>query len=77
MRREVLERAGYRCARCQKAGRMEVDHVVSLQRGGKALDSANLQALCVSCHIAKTRSETRPPRTPAEDAWSALVDALR
>jgi len=35
----------------------EVDHIVPLNRGGKRLDSANLQSLCKSCHSRKTANE--------------------
>jgi len=49
------------CAECQRSGRVaaaeQVDHVIPLAEGGAALDSANLQALCMSCHSAKTARE--------------------
>lgn len=32
----------------------QVDHVISRRRGGADLDAANVQALCASCHSAKT-----------------------
>lgn len=41
---------------CRNLAR-EVDHVVSLERGGAAFDSNNLQALCTSCHARKTARE--------------------
>jgi 5-methylcytosine-specific restriction endonuclease McrA len=31
-----------------------VDHIVPRRRGGADLDPANVQALCASCHSAKT-----------------------
>lgn len=55
----VLDRDGWRCRR---VGRMEVDHVVPLDRGGDPWDMANLQTLCRGCHIAKTAAENRRPR---------------
>ena len=76
VRRAVLDRDGFRCRRCGKAGRMEVDHLVPLDRGGDPWDLANLQALCRSCHFAKTAAERRRPDTPGEAAWRAFVREL-
>ena len=50
-------------------GRMEVDHVIPLDKGGDPWDLANLQALCRDCHIKKTRRENRRTPTPAEKRW--------
>ena len=74
VRAAVLDRDGWRCQRCGKAGRLEVDHVIPLHDGGDPWDPANLQALCVPCHRDKTRSETRPD-DPGRAAWRALVSA--
>ena len=54
---------------------MEVDHILPLFRvpHQDPYDPANLQALCRTCHIAKTRRENRRPLTPAEQAWRELV----
>lgn len=41
-----------RCADCA-APATEVDHIISLRRGG-ANDAANLRALCKPCHARKT-----------------------
>ena len=73
VRRIVFERDGWRCVECGRAGRLEVDHVVPLKRGGDQLALDNLQALCRACHIEKTRRENRRPPTPAEAAWRRLV----
>ena len=55
VRRAVFNRDGYRCKACSKAGRLECDHVVPLDRDPKqdpyAIDG--LQALCRGCHIEK------------------------
>ena len=75
-RRAVFERDGWRCVECGKAGRLECDHVVPLDRGGDPWDPDNLQTLCRSCHIAKTREENRRPLTEAEVAWRALVTEM-
>lgn len=49
------------CATCLKAGRIVesqvVDHIISIKNGGDEWEEANLQALCVPCHNAKTVRE--------------------
>ena len=80
IRRMVLERDGYRCQRCGKAGRLEVDHVVALHRGGDAYAMANLQALCAfPCHSAKSLRENprRRPVSAERIAWQGVVAALK
>ena len=71
----VLERDGWRCRKCGRAGRLECDHVVPLQRepGQEPYDPNGLQTLCRACHLAKTTTENRRPFTPAEAAWRELV----
>ena len=76
VRRAVLERDGYRCVKCGKAGRLEVDHIQPLHKGGAPWDPANLQSLCRDCHIGKTRSENYRPMTPDEAAWRRLVSEM-
>ena len=73
VRRLVFVRDGWRCVMCGRAGRLECDHVIPLDRGGDPWDSNNLQTLCRSCHIAKTADENRREPTPAESAWRELV----
>ena len=60
VRRAVFERDDYRCVMCGRAGRLECDHITPLERepGQDPCDPNGLQALCRSCHIAKTRRET-------------------
>ena len=55
------------------ASRLECDHIQPLQRGGDPYDLGNLQALCKTCHISKTRRENRRPGTPAERRWWKLM----
>ena len=58
VRRRVLQRDGYRCQHCGRAGRLEVDHIACALRTAEAeLALDNLQALCRECHGAKTRRE--------------------
>lgn len=56
-RREALDRDGWRCVKCGKAGRLQVDHIQPLREGGDGYRLDNLQAICVSCHIDKTWAE--------------------
>ena len=74
-RRKVLRRDGWRCRSCRKYGN-EADHIQPLHRGGAEYDMGNLQCLCRSCHIEKTRGEWSGPRDPAREAWAALVREL-
>ena len=71
IRATVLERDNWRCRSCSAFGD-EVDHVTPLHECGEPYDEANLQTLCRTCHIAKTRRENERP-DPARDAWRALV----
>ena len=57
-RQMVLRRDLYRCQKCGRGGRLEVDHVWPLWAGGEDRDS-NLVTLCVPCHSIKTRHERR------------------
>ena len=50
--------------------------MVALERGGSS-DTGNLQSLCRSCHIAKTRGEhDRRVKSPEQLAWQKLVAEL-
>ena len=71
VRRLALDRDGWRCQTCGKAGRLEVDHIRPLQHEGELFDLANLATLCVSCHWLKTSAEMgyRQPG-PEQVAWS-------
>ena len=78
VRRAVFERDGWRCVMCGRAGKLEVDHIVPMQRepGQDPYDPNGLQSLCRECHVEKTRRENRRPLTPAEAAWRTLVSEL-
>ena len=75
VRLAVLDRDGWRCCACGLYGN-EVDHVVPLDRGGAAFDFGNLQTLCRTDHIQKTREENTRPPTPAEAAWREMIAAI-
>ena len=72
VRRRVLARDNWRCQECKGYGN-ECDHVVPLHKGGAVYDLANLQCLCVSCHIQKTRGENCRPPTVEETKWREFV----
>lgn len=71
-RRAALRRAGYRSELSGLAGKLEVDHVVPLHRGGDPYSLDNLQVLTRVEHIRKTAAENRKPDRE-RDAWRALV----
>ena len=64
VRLHVLDIGGWSCAKCGKSGRLEVDHIKPLDDGGAVYDLGNLQSLCRSCHISKTRGEQGGRETP-------------
>ena len=76
-RRAALDRDGWRCQQCGRAGRLEVDHIRPIFEGGPVYELANLQALCVACHVRKSRADAGlPAETPFRDGWRRLVAEL-
>lgn len=69
-RRQILERDGWRCTECGKAGRLEVHHVVSRSAGGAVYDPDNCRTLCRRCHIGTHQQ----PETPAKRRWTELIN---
>ena len=45
VRRQVLDRDGWRCAECSAYGN-ELDHIQPIDKGGAVWDLSNLQVLC-------------------------------
>ena len=64
-------RAGYRCARCHGAGRLEVHHQHPVHLGGAEHDPANVSVLCRPCHLITHRAEHRT--SIARSAWRREV----
>lgn len=56
VRRQILERDGYRCRCCGASDKLAADHIVPICEGGDG-SVANGQTLCSKCHAAKTREE--------------------
>ena len=74
LRRHILARDSWTCQACGKLlGMAQVDHVVPVVKGGAVFDPANLQAICVSCHIAKTRVDKGQLPDPEREAWARYV----
>ena len=59
LRLEVLDRDKWACVRCGRRGRLEVDHRISMNRGGDPYDLENLACLCRQCHFDKTALENK------------------
>ena len=76
LRRRILDRDGWRCRECGRAGRLEVDHVKRVQDGGAWWDEANLWALCRNHHFRKSARELARPVSPEAQAWRDLVAEL-
>ena len=55
-RKKILDRDNWTCAKCGDYGN-EVDHITPISQGGDYWSLDNLQVLCSSCHIEKTRCE--------------------
>ena len=66
MRLKVLDRDGWACTACGRAGRLEVDHRVRMEDGGAVYDLDNLQSLCRECHFRKSQEERMGKPTPQE-----------
>ena len=76
VRRRVLDRDGWRCVTCGKAGRLECDHKVPMFRlaeGADPYDLDNLQTLCRKCHLSKTFGELSKSKVQKGLEWDALV----
>jgi len=75
----VLERDGFKCRYCGKnRDRLEIDHIEPVRlRPDLAYDPANCQALCPSCHSAKTHVEVgRKPPAYDRQGWRKAVADL-
>ena len=70
LRRKILVRDGWECQACGKLlGMAQVDHIKPVFQGGAAFDPENLQVLCVSCHVAKTRIDKGQLPDVEREAW--------
>lgn len=80
VRIKALTRDGYACVKCGKRGRLEVDHIVPVARGGLPYDLDNLQTLCRPCHFAKTAKElqrlNRDSLPQEQQKWAEFIETL-
>ena len=70
VRRQVFARDRWRCVDCGRAGRLECDHVIPLDRGGDPWALDNLATRCRRCHVDKTAGENCRELTPAQRRWA-------
>jgi 5-methylcytosine-specific restriction endonuclease McrA len=49
LKRQALERDGFRCLRCNGATELTTDHIIPVAKGG-ATNLDNLQTLCRGCN---------------------------
>ena len=75
LRRRALDRDGWRCVKCSKAGRLECDHIVRLEDGGERFDPENIQTLCRGCHINKNAGEIATPEPADVREWREFMEA--
>ena len=75
-RKKALNLAGYRCSECGKAGRLEVHHIIDLDRGGAALAQDNLRTLCRSCHIERHRNNPAV-HVQGQQEWADYLKGLQ
>ena len=75
-RRSILHRDGWRCVKCGRAARLQVDHIVPVYMGGEEYAPDNLQTLCVGCHVEKTRAERNAELSDQRRAWRAVLRSL-
>ena len=73
LRRETLDRDGWRCRECGRAGALEVHHVIPLEEWpDQPWKIEGLLTLCRGCHIAIHRRA----ETEADKAWREFIDEL-
>jgi 5-methylcytosine-specific restriction endonuclease McrA len=67
-RNQVLAKYGHKCAACQSAGFLEIDHRRPRWAGG-ADDLTNLWPLCQPCHRSKNADEMHARNERAMSGW--------
>ncbi|MYE58133.1 MAG: HNH endonuclease [Alphaproteobacteria bacterium] len=71
----IRERDDWTCQECGDWGN-EVDHIEPVSDGGAMWSGDNLQVLCRSCHIDKSRAEL-PWQTSGRAEWLERVGDYR
>ena len=72
LRLKMMDAANWRCRKCGKAGRLELDHIKPVSKNGDHWAESNVQILCRECHFLKTGAENRL-NSEEKDAWAAIV----
>lgn len=75
LRKQALERDGWKCTQCPERRRLEVDHIQPVRTHPElSFDLGNLQTLCGRCHARKTRLEVGHKALPPErQEWRDLL----
>ena len=68
IRQVALDRDGWRCQDCGKAGQMNVHHLRAVHQGGSN-ELGNLETLCEGCHLARHQK-------PAVTAWRKRLEQI-
>ncbi len=76
VRRQALERAGFKSEKTGLRGQLEADHICPIDKGGAIFDLDNIQILTRAEHIAKTADENRREPSPEEEAWRKLLTEM-
>ena len=72
VRRAALDRDGWRCTDCGRAGQLDVHHVKPMEKGGNSYNLGNLAALCRDCHLRAHGGTVRED----DPGYAALVAEL-
>lgn len=80
LRLQALDRDGWRCTICGKAGRLEVHHVQPTSEGGDMWEIGNLRTLCRPCHFqrhagSRKRQRLAMMRPERRAWWERIYDA--
>lgn len=77
--REAFIRSHPYCVMCEREGIVtqadDIDHIVPIADGGRALDENNLQALCRAHHNEKTRRDTQRRKTSGGHVADVVIVA--
>jgi len=74
LRLAAKRRDRWACVKCGSKLRLEVDHVRPVKlRPDMALSLDNLQTLCRSCHVDKTRHDKGMSLSPEQRAWKQAI----
>lgn len=58
LKQKCLDKFENKCAGCSATKHLEIDHVIPLREGGLNV-LENLQVLCYSCHLEKTKEDQK------------------